>query len=111
MTRPIGREVFQHWGKGPEVFGEAREDVQLERLTGCWPEFKSTDEGVGEHRNVAEVIVGVWIPQDFKVDSAGGDYFVWERYPDERYYIEGKVGRYITRRGQLKACYVPVEAR
>lgn len=107
MARRLGAEVVQHWTLGPEQFGKKREPVLKDTYQGCWVEFDSTDEGTSSQQNVATILAGLWIPKDLTVDDAD-DFFIWTRYPDEKYRAGGKVGRYYNRRGQLRAAYVPV---
>lgn len=106
--RRIGREVVEHYTPGPEQFGQKRQPRLVETYKGCWVEFDRTDEGAGERSNVATTLVGIWIPQDVTVHDAD-DYFIWRRYPEERYGAAGRIGRYVTRQGRLRACYIPVE--
>ena len=103
MARRVGSEVIEHWTVRT-AFNKPRQETLAREYRGCWPQFNAgAEEGA-----VLSTAAGFWIPADFPVLDAE-DFLVWRRYPGERYGVEGEVNRWYTRRGQLRACYVPVE--
>lgn len=110
MARRLGNETVQLWTPGMEQYGKPRNDELVAEFGQCWMEFQSSDEGVSQHGNVASILTAIWIPAEVELQDSD-DYFVWTRRPNEKYRTTGDVGRWYDRRGQLRACTVPVEVR
>lgn len=114
MAKRIGAERVEYWKLVPSGFNRPRSFEKVAEWHGCWPQFPtgvasvSGGEGVAGNDNVISSVAAFWIPQDVEVSSSD-DYLVWARYPEERYGVDGEVTRLYTRRGQLRACVVPVE--
>ena len=107
MARRIGAEVVRHY---KIIEGDLKRPKRAELVgtyRGCWMSFGSSTEGMGTNENVQVTPVGVWIPQNVSVHGAD-DYFVWERHPDDELEADGDVARWLTRRGQLRACFIPL---
>jgi len=109
MAKRIGAEKFTHWTKGVEQFGEEGEPRIVDTYSGCWPEMKTSDEAAGS-AGIDTVLVGLWVPAKVEIHESD-DYFTWPKQPDIKYRTAGKVGLLYTRRGQLRASYIPVEVR
>lgn len=116
MARRIGAETVELWTRGIEQYGQPRKDELVATYQQCWVEYSSTDEGVNTHEgmaahgNLAAILSSIWIPAEVELQDAD-DYFIWTRRPGEKYRTDGDVGRYYDRRGQLRACVVPVEVK
>lgn len=110
MARRLGAETIELWTKGEERFGQKREARLVRTFQQCWVEFRSSDEGSGENENIMSLLSAMWIPAEVELEDAD-DYFVWTRRPNEKYSTDGDVGRHYDRRGNLRACVVPVVKR
>lgn len=107
MARRIGAEKVELWTPGMEQYGKAKSDELVAEFTGCWMEF-STAQGANElQENIASVLSSIWVPAEVELQDAD-DYFVWTRRPSEKYRTDGDVSRYYDRRGNLRACVIPV---
>ena len=109
MARRIGAEKVQHWSKGYEQFGSDGTPEKIADYSGCWVQFKSSDEDAAGS-GVDVILSGIWIPAKVEIHESD-DFFTWDKDPDTKYRTSGKVGWYYDRRGRLKASYVPVEVR
>lgn len=114
MSKRIGAERVEYWRRVPSGFNQPKRFEKVAEWSGCWPQFPtgvasvSGGQGVGGNEGVISSVASFWIPQDVVVYDSE-DYLVWARYPDEKYGIDGEATRIYTRRGQLRACVLPVE--
>lgn len=108
MARRIGAETVEHYAALPEQFGSKGGHELRATHSGCWVGPATSKEGTAGHQNVTTGGTEIWIPAEVELGGAD-DYFVWTRYPDEKYATTGRAERLVTRRGQLRATTIPVE--
>lgn len=107
MARRIGGETVIHFASAPQQFGSKGGFYEKARFSGCWVGPADSSEGTAGHDSVTTSGTEIWIPDEVGIEGSS-DYFVWTRYPDEKYEATGKSQRLMTRRGQLRATTIPV---
>lgn len=107
MAKRLGNETVQHWTPGMEQYGKPRQDTLVAELPQCWMEYNSRAEGETEE-NLTSVLSSIWVPAEVNILDAD-DYFVWTRRPNEKYRVTRDIARWYDRRGNLRACVIPVE--